>query len=644
MRIRVAIGAVIALAIGLVACGGGGGGGSPAPPVPQTTSCPFGYSGTAPNCTQVTQQISLGTQATSAPFPATGGYSGAFAMPSGSGTLVASVSGFPPSPSASATPVPALTTGAGSGGVLFYITLTAQNGSVTLNGLPGVVLTLPGSAPAGPYFLAYFAPNGQVPAWVSTTQSGVTNQGGNINIPPAPFPQSLPNTLTLANGQSLILALYVGNYIPPINVFGCVGLQSVTTSSRHERAATVTPIGNGDSYTFSGTLSQTIVRTAPCPQPTATTSASVAIGVSLQTSTSGTTTSGTETTTETDTYPLDTTTLQTVASIAAVTTNGTTLYTESSEIAKDGNGDTIVTTYPSSAPLQYAQTPEKSGNTWTGSPPATVSETMSDGTSLARTYAPSPGVFYTETDTIPGAGTNVITVNTDGSGSYLIGKGTPTAVTVSFTAPASGTITATFSTTVNGKTRSTTLSVPAWFTPGSFYTDGTQDLGPVSSLPSGCPSSTTFTSGGQLEEIVRTIALTDPILGYIEKETITTYDQPNYNNGTTVVTLGPVCAAITDTVQQYYDWSLTSNSAPVFVPLTSQQEPLLTNTISESFTLQTSGLKANSVGRQSRASAQAAFAEIAARAAGIRFARAMERAVSIEAFARAVQRHGFGGF
>ncbi|MDP9025002.1 MAG: hypothetical protein M3N13_06505, partial [Candidatus Eremiobacteraeota bacterium] len=169
------------------------------------------------------------------------------------------------------------------------------------------------------------------------------------------------------------------------------------------------------------------------------------------------------------------------------------------------------------------------------------------------------------------------------------------------------------------------LTVPSWLpVPLNLYSDVTKDLGSVAGLPPGC----TFVSGGggTPDHIQRKLQIVDPVVGYIENETVDSYDLVGY---TGPVTLGPVCTILTDTLNQYYDYSLLTPYAFYF---TLNAAPIITNTIQEQISLTNQGLIAHAVGRNAQ---QAFAAQLLARQAGITFARALTRAQQIQSMSHA---------
>jgi hypothetical protein len=615
---RVAFFCAALMAAALAACGGGGGG---TPPTTKPSSTPTGG--------PISQTITLGSQTQQVLIPANIASSGTLTVPAGSGTVL--LTGLTTVPSPVPTVFAVHRAAAVPNKAIAYLSLTAQNASATLDGLPGVKLTLPSGSPSGTYYIAYYATGGQTPAWTSSSEQGSGGGSGQaISIASTVAP-----AITLSSGESLYLALYEGNYIPPINVFGCVPAPTAlpAAASRSVRPALVGvhPIDTGSSYTYNGSLSQSIYRSEPCPQPTATANATVTVQVTMSPDPGGNAMD--EDSTETDAYTTSTTQVSTVA---VVSTPNPGLFYEAQETSTDEVGDKIVTTYAAPG-LLYANTGSSAGTSWSNNSPATVNQTDADGSTFDRTY--SSGGAYTETDSVPNGVTDTITVRANGSGSYVFGSGT-SAISLAYSAPSSsGAITL----TIGLSGQSANYSVPPWtlngapvFTSSSkLYSDSTTNDGSAA-LPSSC----TFVApsgSGSPEQYVRTIAAIDPVIGYVENETIVSYDIPNYGGGGK--TVGPVCVSINDRQSEFYDYSLTTASQPIFFTL--DGNPVLTNTISESLSLNAGTVVANLVQRtQATLTMQAAAT---AHLAAIRFTRALERADRIETMATSVTRRTRGG-
>lgn len=572
---------IAAFAAALVAaCGGGGGNGSLPAAAPSPSASP-------------SIGVTFAAQPSSAQIPSGAGISGSILLPAGTGTATLTASAQNPT----GTPLN------GANTAIAYVTLTATNGAVTMQGLPGFTAALPAGAPSGTYFVARYIDAAQPPVWTSTTASGSSGSGGStVTIPATASP-----AVAVASGQSMYFAVYYGSYIPLINASYCAAVYQPLPARERTRAFTgVHPIAPGDAYSFSGSLDDTIVQSQPCPQPTATARANVAVAVQLS---AGPGASSIENSVETDTYATTTTSL----SVAATVTQTSGGYFESSETATDGYGNTMTTAYAARG-LQYGEGNPLAGNQWSNPPPATVQQTMADGVRASRIY--NPNGSYVETDAMPGSSvTNQIVVNSDESGSYANGSGTSYASTLSMSAPSNGSIAIALGTQ--------RLTIPSWLPlNGTLYADTTIDTGPVPSLPPGCAFPVGFTAPEHLQRSVQTV---DPVLGTLETKIVDSYDVPNFNGG---VTLGPVCEILSDTLAQYYVYGWTTTQPWIF---SENAQPLVTNTITETLSLQTAGLIANARLRKASAAIEA---QANARQAGIAFARALERERRIEALER----------
>jgi hypothetical protein len=339
------------------------------------------------------------------------------------------------------------------------------------------------------------------------------------------------------------------------------------------------PIGAGDQFTYSGAYLQTFAESSPCPQPTATTSATITQTVSDSATTApGGGSASDQKTVETDVFPTQTTS-QTTDQVLANTGAQLLLY---SVATNDGSGNTMTTSYTN--PQQIDQLPEAPGNAWSNGPAAKIQETLADGTSIARSVA-SDG-SYVDTETYANGGTSNITVNgsapgtaLDGSGSYDLNAGAQCngEVDFSYSAPSGNAITE----TVTGYAISNnvcqqvtkTRTYPAWFTvpSASYITDTFSDNGSAA-LPGSCsPGAGVPTTA---EAVVETYSVLDPVLGYTETRTTTSYDAPGY---------GPVCVTIADTLNGYYDYLDNTYR----IDYQSQNgKPLFVDTITETLNMQ----------------------------------------------------------
>ena len=592
MHARFAFFGAVLLAAALAACGGGGGGSTPPTTTPTATPCATPAGGGVGFC---------GTTATATVPPVSGAmYAATMNFSAGSGTATLTASTAPPSGVAtldvahmrSSTAAKARVADSAPYTTIVYVTLTATT-AVSLSSTPTFTIASPSGA-AGAYYDAQGF-------WVTLPQSG---------------------TFTLANGSAAYFAIYTGGTLPSPNPDGCVGVQAdaTTRTGAHAALVGVQPIDQGAAFNYTGTLSETISRAAPCPIPTSTQQASVTVAVSVTSSPYATD----EHSVETDAYTTETTVTTTDANVAPTTVGSASGFSESAETTTDEVGDETVTTYAS--PLVYAiASPLPYSGTITNGPPSTVQGYLADSTTTNRTY--SANGAYTETDSIAGGGQNTITVNSDFSGSYNIDSASYGQIVFSVSAPASGSVTITETGGSPG-----TLTVPQWWTGSSLYSDTTVDKGAVG-LPSPCNPSPAVSSANDFR---RTISIVDPVLGYTETETIDAF----VVGGST--TVGPACVVIADTQKLYYDYffDTTFYFYPSFTG-----SPLQTDTIDEAYWYSGSPTGLTSVRAQSEGPGgiPGLEASIAAHASGIAFIRATQRAQRIENTVRGIGAAHVGG-
>jgi hypothetical protein len=100
-------------------------------------------------------------------------------------------------------------------------------------------------------------------------------------------------------------------------------------------------------------------------------------------------------------------------------------------------------------------------------------------------------------------------------------------------------------------------------------------LGAVTGLDSSCAPAAAFSGAPML--ITQSAVVIDVVNGTVETRVIKTYDE----NG-----IGTVCAVVSDTVNSFYDFSGQEGQLFYFAP--SAVAPVLTTTISETLSLQTS--------------------------------------------------------
>jgi hypothetical protein len=424
------------------------------------------------------------------------------------------------------------------------------------------------------------------------------------------------------------------------NIYGCVGVASVAQrASAQSQLVGVHPIASGN-VTYNGTFSQTIARSSPCPIPSgAPDSGTVQVTVTMTPTTSP---AFDEHSVETDSGTLDTQMLTTDATVESVSGTGsfTNDYLETAESTTDQSNNMLTTTYASPY-MQFGGSPEASGNTWHNGPPSSVLQTLADGTILNRTYKIDGS--YSETDTLPGTGgaqKNQITVNSNGSGSYVAqitnSAGVYQTTTITYAAPSGGAVDITVA---QPSASPEAGAFPAWFSPSpTLYSDTFADHGqqPFATACGTMPIVGSLTAG---EEIVRTETQLDPVLGYTDTRTTTTWDIQNGSTWT-----GPVCVQISDTMNVYYDYALDT----VFAFFFSQNgQPIQVNATTETFSAQSSLTTFPAAVRRagmSTAASRVSLAEIRAREDGMDFMRSLDRARRVESLSRFVRNGGFAAF
>ncbi len=425
--------------------------------------------------------------------------------------------------------------------------------------------------------------------------------GGGGGNPPPTLPPSAPPTATPSPK-------------PTNNPYGCVGQTPFTNSAARRSMAAPRPIAAGDQFTYSGSLQQTYSASAPCPQPTATTSATITMKVTdaATTAPNGGGSATDSTSVETDAFPTQSTTT-TTSDVLQIAGSKLLLYSTSSN---DGTGNSIQTSYGSAQEIDDLGS---SSPPWTFNPAATISESLSDGTAIARTLA-SDG-SYTDTETYADGSTATIAVNGAANGKPLDGSGVYSFVgdTFSYAAPAAGTITLTITSPgAANKTR----TFPAWFTvpsSGGYVTDSFTDAG---SAPFDASCSVSPTIGTSGDRVVETYSVLDPVLGYTETRTTTSYDVAGY---------GPACVTIADTLKSYYDYS--GDTTRIDYQSTNGQ-PNSLSTIAETLSMQsatcTGGPPCAQV-RRTQTEQPVSPVAVAARIAAIDHYRALQRARRAEA-------------
>jgi hypothetical protein len=393
---------------------------------------------------------------------------------------------------------------------------------------------------------------------------------------------------------------------------------SLDLSVQSERPAT-----NGDAYAYSGTFAQEFDRVLPSPMPTAVASQNVTQTVTVK---DGQTFQGHSNLYDIVSNETDVTSLQTVTSQAntfvGFSSNSLPAsYLEYGSRWEDQNGNSI--SYVYATPRILDELPEKTGQSWTNSASASISENESVGATGAafssqRVY--NADGTYTDNSSFPpgyfGIGSSsdrgVIVENADGSGYYSIpiyGAGD-----VVFGAPVNGQIPYQVYAQASPQPTDTPLvagNIGAWYSAPTFYTESNVDNGPTA-IPASCNASAAF--GSNAEQIVQTINRLDTVLGYTEATTTTTYLVSGY---------GAVCIQMSDVTSSYYDFQ--GDSTAIFY-----SQPYQITKTSETLGLQQSGtsvIGSKSVTRSAASLSTAAYATIG----NSLFARTLEKRRSARA-------------
>lgn len=297
------------------------------------------------------------------------------------------------------------------------------------------------------------------------------------------------------------------------------------------------PVSNGNSYSYAGTLTETIVRPLPAP-------------VASQAP-----------------YSFSTAVTQTVAVTTGQSFNGATNAVDFQAVEQDGGAtqalgsttDTFLNFVPNGGIVDVFNLgnqsidsngvktsltrdpgnglidtiPQQVGAFGQNTGAATTVESDPDGTTLTRKT--NADGSYQESDVFPGGLTGSITNNVDGSGTLVSANGTK----VEFGAPTSGGIPV----SLNG--HALPNPVPLWYPGGSvqLYTETDSDAGVVV-IPAAC--AVPVAVGTQATQVVSSIQTLDPVLGFIETKSESDFTVPAF---------GVVCTQLVDTTTDYYDYS-----------------------------------------------------------------------------------------
>ncbi len=399
----------------------------------------------------------------------------------------------------------------------------------------------------------------------------LSGSGSDANGNPLAFVPSLSldsttvGTLATTSTPPYTATLTTGNVSATANVVVSDAVRSLTGKTKGN-VGSQRPTSGGDTYSYAGTWSQTFVRTG---QPTMTTTATLADAVTVTSGASFNSVSGLYDFKSVDTATSNlATTALTSHEYDGINLAGSPItYSDYGLKTDDGFGSTTTLTYLT--PQLIDQLPETNGVTWSNTGASTLVE--NDASSETSTLTYSANGTYSQTTLYPlTSGTpalqNLITENSDGSGSSNFTVGGGPAFSFAIAAPSAGSITITPS-------FMPPATVTSWFTtPPSLFSE-TDALG-SSSLPSGCTTGTGIpTTVNKLERVINRL---DTIIGFTEQQTIDSYVTGGY---------GVVCVTINDVLSNYYNMqgdvptSFAWFSQPYLVTTTTQTLALQSGTV-----------------------------------------------------------------
>lgn len=428
--------------------------------------------------------------------------------------------------------------------------------------------------------------NGNVYAFVPTVSLDNAQLGTLVTTTTPPY------TATLTTGS----ATASGNIIVTDAARSLTGKTGISVGTSR-------PVANGDSFSYSGTLTQTFVRTLPTPMPTGvlTTNVTQTIAVASGKSFGGATNLTDFHAAETDVTPTQTTTstTDTYYSLGAAASAYNLL--DSGFAFADSAGNQVTYTYAS--PIITDILPEGATTSWSNGPGVTIAETDADGTSASRVIA-SDGT-YVDTLTLPGSVPGKITVKGDLSGSYVapflgglfaeyeVSAPSPAA------SPATGTVITAKILNPDGSTAQA-FTFNNWM---STWTNGLYsetDTEASATIPTGCtPGSSVGTPA--VNAVTQKINRLDPMLGYTETTTTTSYDAAG---------VGVVCLVMSDTLSDYYDFN--GDGSGTFATFDGKN-PYQVTTTQETLALQNASL-INGLGSVRKTESLTGIAAAAARA------------------------------
>lgn len=457
------------------------------------------------------------------------------------------------------------------------------------------------AAPTPSVAVTQTSPTGAIPAG-STAQFSASENANGFPYLNATFTYALDNAqLGTINATTGVLT--AGGIDASGNVIA-TDPATKGTGKGAVRVASARPAQAGDTFAFSGTLTQTLTD-YQLPGTTAPVSSTQTSQVAQSITSAGLTGSYyTLTANETDTSPLVTYQTQTTSSVAYQTGSGGTVVRLHQQDTKDSNGVDYNTTYGANNGA-LTELPENAG-TLTNDAQATYLETDPGNQSFdpsTNTFGPttqrvtaSDGT-YVQTTTLDGAATVKYTQNADATGVADLSQ--TSGVEYDFLAPTSTYIPINvFNVAANGtKTPSgPQRQVYPWYgTSVPTFSKDTVTITPSSALDASCVS-TGVTTAALVTEQLNTV---DVVLGQTEARTTKSYD---------VTGSGTVCVVLSDTIKTYYDYSL--QEGPFIQKRPTSSTPFESTTLTE--TLSLTSAKVASAARSTQSASLAGTPVIAA--------------------------------
>jgi len=412
---------------------------------------------------------------------------------------------------------------------------------------------------------------------------------------------------------------------------------STFTGSESVAVTSARPGVTGLSEQYVGTLTEVDANNAiaggpgatPAPSQTpvsTTTSAKATVTVTSAADTADTTSAATAVTftaNETDAASLSTTSSTTTSNVAyQQQSNGTIDVRLLKTVADESTGVIYEHDYGTTNGLTTIL-PETAG-TFTNDASETYEETdpgigvTTSGQQVTTTTTINPNGSYSSTFLDPNdvTGTPVAATATENAdfSAVLNYNSIDSEFQIDFAAPASGSITFTLIDPNYSLDNALTVPsyIPASATQPSLETDTITPNVPLAGTA--CTNASTYPTA---TSVTQAKTIVDSVFGTVETRTTTSYD---------LVGVGTVCTVLSDTVNSYYDYS--NQEGPALIEGDASSTPLLTTTVSEALSLQTtnaSQLQSVQRSTQSIAPATMPIAALAVHVQHIAHQRAMAR-------------------